>query len=199
MDEAGRGPLAGPVVAACVILNPHVSIPGIRDSKKLTPQARERLYEKIMEKSLSAGVGLTSPARIDAINILEATKEAMNKAYRRLTRRPHLLLVDALHLSNIREPQRAILQGDEKSESIAAASIIAKVTRDRIMREHALQYPEYGFERHKGYPTTSHRKSLMHLGPCPIHRRSFKPVRHAALGLPSSLSSAKGQRCLPPR
>ena len=167
VDEAGRGPLAGPVVAAAEIL-------GINDSKQLSEKKREALYPEIVEKSMAVGVGIVGPGRIDEINILQATYEAMRKAVGTLCFRPDLLLVDAVTipgLDGIR--QVPIIKGDAKSLSIGAASIVAKVTRDRIMREMDGIYPEYGFAGHKGYGTAAHVEALKTYGPCPIHRRSF--------------------------
>ena len=174
VDEAGRGPLAGPVVAAAVILYPGAEILGINDSKKLSEKKRESLYPEILEKAMAVGVGIVSAGRIDEINILQATYEAIRKAVETLCFRPDLLLVDAVTipgLDGIR--QVPIIKGDAKSLSIGAASIVAKVTRDRIMREMDEIYPEYGFAGHKGYGTAAHIEALQKFGPCPIHRRSF--------------------------
>ena len=174
VDEAGRGPLAGPVVAAAVILYPGAEILGINDSKQLREKKREALYPELVEKSMAVGVGIVGPGRIDEINILQATYEAMRKAVGTLCFRPDLLLVDAVTipgLDGIR--QVPIIKGDAKSLSIGAASIVAKVTRDRIMREMDGIYPEYGFAGHKGYGTAAHVEALKTYGPCPIHRRSF--------------------------
>ena len=174
VDEAGRGPLAGPVVAAAVILYPGAEILGINDSKQLSEKKREALYPEIVEKSMAVGVGIVGPGRIDEINILQATYEAMRKAVGTLCFQPDLLLVDAVTipgLDGIR--QVPIIKGDAKSLSIGAASIVAKVTRDRIMREMDGIYPEYGFAGHKGYGTAAHVEALKTYGPCPIHRRSF--------------------------
>ena len=174
VDEAGRGPLAGPVVAAAVILYPGAEILGINDSKQLSEKKREALYPEIVEKSMAVGVGIVGPGRIDEINILQATYEAMRKAVGTLCFRPDLLLVDAVTipgLDGIR--QVPIIKGDAKSLSNGAASIVAKVTRDRIMWEMDGIYPEYGFAGHKGYGTAAHVEALKTYGPCPIHRRSF--------------------------
>ena len=174
VDEAGRGPLAGPVVAAAVILYPGAEILGINDSKQLSEKKREALYPEIVEKSMAVGVGIVGPGRIDEINILQATYEAMRKAVGTLCFQPDLLLVDAVTipgLDGIR--QVPIIKGDAKSLSIGAASIVAKATRDRIMREMDGIYPEYGFAGHKGYGTAAHVEALKTYGPCPIHRRSF--------------------------
>lgn len=173
VDEAGRGPLAGPVVAAAVILYPGAEILGINDSKKLSEKKREELYPEIMRRAMAVGVGLVSAGRIDKINILQATYEAMRKAVRQLCFSPDVLLVDAVTIPELSVKQVPIIKGDAKSLSIGAASIVAKVTRDRLMREMALIYPEYGFEAHKGYGTAAHIAALKEYGPCPIHRRSF--------------------------
>ena len=173
IDEVGRGPLAGPVVTAAVILPKDFDVPGVNDSKKLSEKRREELYSVIMEKALAVGIGRVEPARIDEINILEATKEAMKMAVENLSLRPDVLLIDALVLKDVDIPQRAIVHGDALSVSIAAASIIAKVTRDREMVEMAKLYPGYAFEKNKGYGTKAHYEGLAVLGPTPIHRRSF--------------------------
>lgn len=177
VDEAGRGPLAGPVVAAAVILGPFRH-PLIRDSKKLTPRQRALLHDLIMEKALAVGIGTIDHTVIDACNILNATRQAMVAAVAALTPVPDHLLIDALSLA-LDIPQTPLVRGDDLSVSIAAASIIAKVTRDRLMVGLHSMYPQYGFDRHKGYPTAEHRRLLTALGPCPVHRRSFAPVRHA--------------------
>ncbi len=176
VDEVGRGPLAGPVVAAAVILDPARRIRGLRDSKLLTESQRERLAEEIWAKALSVGLGEADPAIIDQINILEATRLAMRQALTRLREPPHLVLIDAVRLPALEYPQRAIIKGDRRSASIAAASIVAKVYRDRLMGEWDEQYPGYGFAEHKGYATTSHQVALRRYGPCPLHRRSFRGV-----------------------
>ena len=173
IDEAGRGPLAGPVVAAAVILDPDKEILYINDSKKLTEKRRESLYNEIMEKALAVGVGMADAARIDEINILQATYEAMRQAVSRLSFTPDLLLNDAVTIPGIALPQIPIIKGDAKSISIGAASIIAKVTRDRLMREADKEFPQYGFAAHKGYGTAAHIDALKTFGPCALHRRSF--------------------------
>ena len=173
IDEAGRGPLAGPVVAAAVILDPQIEILYINDSKKLAESRREALYAEIREKALAVGVGMVSPARIDEINILQATYEAMRQAVAQLDIKPGCLLVDAVTIPGLDVQQVPIIKGDAKSISIGAASIIAKVTRDRIMQEAEAAFPGYGFARHKGYGTAAHIAALKELGPCPLHRRSF--------------------------
>ena len=173
IDEAGRGPLAGPVVAGAVILPKDCEILGINDSKKLSEKRREELYDEVMEKALAVGAGIVGPRRIDEINILQADYEAMCEAIGKLSVMPQVLLNDAVTIPQVRIPQKNIIHGDAKSVSIAAASIIAKVTRDRIMVEYDSLFPEYGFARHKGYGTADHYAALKKYGPCPIHRRSF--------------------------
>lgn len=173
VDEAGRGPLAGPVVAGAVILPEDVEILYLNDSKKLSATRRDQLYEEIKEKAVAWAVGMASPERIDEINILQATYEAMQDAVSQLIPAPDLLLVDAVHIPNITQKQVGIVKGDAKSVSIAAASIMAKVTRDRIMIQMDELYPEYGFAGHKGYGSREHIQAIKQYGPCPIHRRSF--------------------------
>ena len=181
LDEAGRGCLAGPVVAAAVILpleKDCLSIfVGVRDSKQLLPHARESLYQVIMQHAVAVAVGFGSVALIDERNILQATKYAMRAAIAELSTAPQALLLDALMLSDISLPQRSIIKGDASCLSIAAASIIAKVTRDRLMLQLHELYPAYGFAQHKGYGTEAHLAALHEHGACPIHRRSFAPVR----------------------
>lgn len=173
IDEAGRGPLAGPVVAGAVILPKDCEILYLNDSKKLSPAKREALYEEIMEKAEAVGVGMASPARIDEINILQATYEAMREAVDNLGVTPELLLNDAVTIPDVSIPQVPIIKGDAKSVSIAAASIIAKVTRDRLMVQYDEILPGYGFARHKGYGSKDHIEAIRRLGPTPIHRRTF--------------------------
>lgn len=179
LDEAGRGCLAGPVVAAAVILplNKETYFAGVRDSKQVTPQAREHLYQVIMQHALTVSIGIGSVELIDERNILQATKYAMCSAIAQLAIPPQALLLDALLLPNIPLHQRSIIKGDTSCLSIAAASIIAKVTRDRLMLQLHEQYPVYGFARHKGYCTEAHLAALQQHGVTPIHRRSFAPVR----------------------
>jgi ribonuclease HII len=181
LDEAGRGCLAGPVVAAAVILpleEDYLSFfAGVRDSKQLLPRARESLYQVIMQHAVTVGVGFGSAALIDERNILQATKYAMRASIAELSTAPQALLLDALLLSDISLPQRSIIKGDASCLSIAAASIVAKVTRDRLMLELHELYPAYGFAQHKGYGTEAHLAALHEHGACPIHRRSFAPVR----------------------
>ena len=174
IDEAGRGPLAGPVVAAAVILPKDCEILYLNDSKKLSAARREALYGEITEKAVCYGIGMASPERIDEINILQATYEAMRQAVNVLSVKPDRFLNDAVVIPGI-DParQEAIIKGDAKSVSIAAASILAKVTRDRIMVEYDRIYPQYGFAAHKGYGTKAHMEALLQYGPCPIHRRTF--------------------------
>lgn len=173
IDEAGRGPLAGPVAAAAVILPKDCVILYLNDSKKLSPARRDALFDEIMEKAVAYHVGIVSPERIDEINILQATYEAMRKAVAGLSVTPDLLLNDAVTIPEIGIRQVPIVKGDAKSVSIAAASILAKVTRDRMMEEYDAMWPEYGFAKHKGYGTAQHIAALKEYGPCPIHRRSF--------------------------
>lgn len=173
IDEAGRGPLAGPVVAAAVILPKDCEILYLNDSKKLSAARRELLYDEIMEKAQAVGVGMTGPARIDEINILQATYEAMRQAVSKLDVTPDLLLNDAVTIPEIDIPQIPIIKGDAKSLSIAAASIIAKVTRDRLMVQYDEILPGYGFAKHKGYGSAEHIEAIRRLGPTPIHRQSF--------------------------
>ncbi|MDE6890597.1 MAG: ribonuclease HII [Lachnospiraceae bacterium] len=173
IDEVGRGPLAGPVVAGAVILPKDCDILYLNDSKQLTEKKREELYDVIMEKAVAVGLGFVSPERIDEINILQATYEAMREAVGKLLPAPDILLNDAVTIPGITLRQVPIIKGDAKSISIAAASIVAKVTRDRLMAEYDKVYPEYGFASNKGYGAASHMDALRRLGPTPIHRRSF--------------------------
>lgn len=173
IDEVGRGPLAGPVVAGAVILPKDVTILYLNDSKKLSEKKRELLYDEIMEKAIATGIGMASPARIDEINILQATYEAMREAISNLKIRPDILLNDAVTIPEVDIPQVPIIKGDAKSVSIAAASIIAKVTRDRLMVEYDKALPGYDFASNKGYGTKAHIAGLKELGPTPIHRQSF--------------------------
>lgn len=173
IDEAGRGPLAGPVVAAAVVLPKDCRILYLNDSKKLSQKRRELLFDEITQKAQAWGVGMAGPGRIDEINILQATYEAMIQAVRNLGVVPDLLLNDAVTIPGLDLIQVPIVKGDAKSISIAAASILAKVTRDRMMAEYDGLYPAYGFAKHKGYGTAAHIQALREHGPCPIHRRSF--------------------------
>jgi ribonuclease HII len=176
IDEAGRGPLAGPVVAAAVILSPGGTPGGLQDSKRLTARQRDAVLPNIHHRALAYGIGIVTPDQIDRHNILWATKQAMMQAIRQLALGPEFLLIDGSHGLPMAVPQRTIVGGDACCASVAAASIVAKVTRDRLMRDYAQHYPLYGFERHKGYPTREHYACLQRYGPCAIHRRSFRGV-----------------------
>ena len=176
LDEAGRGPLAGPVVAAAAILPAQFDIQGVRDSKALTAKCRDRMYDRIVSEALAFGVGIVGPEIIDEINILRATHSAMKMAVESLVPPADYVLVDGYPVPNLPVESSNIIKGDSKCISISAASIIAKVTRDRIMLEADAQYPGYGFAVHKGYCTQAHLRALDELGPCPLHRRSFSPV-----------------------
>ena len=173
IDEVGRGPLSGPVVACAVILPPDERILYLNDSKKLSEKKREELYDVILEKAVAVGLGMESPEVIDEINILQATYSAMRKAIGALDPPVGFLLNDAVMIPGVSLPQCPIVHGDAKSVSIAAASLVAKVTRDRLMEDYDRIYPEYGFARNKGYGTAEHIEALKRCGPCPIHRRSF--------------------------
>ena len=176
IDEVGRGPLAGPVVAASVILPEGCHIEGIKDSKKLSPERREELFGKILNKAISIGLGIVEPILIDRINILQATYEAMRRAILSMRVFPEYVIVDGRPIPGLPLPQEGIVKGDSLSISIGAASIVAKVVRDRIMEMYDLIFPQYGFARNKGYGTKEHIEALFRYGPCPIHRRSFRPV-----------------------
>ena len=174
IDEAGRGPLAGPVVVGLVIMKPDSFIEGINDSKKVSEKKREILYEKIIEEAVDWSVGIVDQKEIDEINILKATKKAIKNAIMDLKVKPERIVVDALeHIDTCGIPYTSIIKGDAKIYSISAASIIAKVTRDRIMKEYDEVYPEYGFSGHKGYGTTKHIQAIKEFGPCALHRQSF--------------------------
>jgi len=174
IDEAGRGPLAGPVVVAAVIMPKDSMIEGVNDSKKVSEKKREKLYDEIIETAVAWGVGIIDQAEIDEINILNATKKGLTLALTELTEKPDIILVDALTgIDTLGIPYQSIIKGDAKSYSIAAASIIAKVTRDRIMKQWDEIYPEYGFEKHKGYGTKAHIEVIKNNGICPIHRKTF--------------------------
>ena len=174
IDEAGRGPLAGPVVVASVIMPADSMIEGVNDSKKVSEKKREILYDKIIEEAISYGVAIIGQDEIDEINILNATKKGLTMSLQELTVKPDLILVDALeHIDTMGIPYESIIKGDAKCYSISCASIIAKVTRDRIMREWDKVYPEYNFAQHKGYGTAKHIEAIKQYGLCPIHRRSF--------------------------
>lgn len=187
IDEAGRGPLAGPVVAAAVILHPDQSIIGLNDSKKLSPEQREKLRKEIEQSAIAIGVGMVDASEIDRINILQATYQAMRLAIQACSPQPECLLVDAVHIPALEIEQTSLVKGDQLSQSIAAASIIAKTTRDQWMCEQAAEaYPKYCFDQHMGYGTPLHLELLKKYGPSPIHRYSFAPVRqYAQKGTPS--------------
>lgn len=173
VDEAGRGPLAGPVCAAAVILPKHLDIPGLTDSKKLTDKKRRELFPLIQEQAVAYGIGLASQEEIDEINILQATFLAMERALAQLQVRPDLALIDGNREREFGVPVQTVVKGDSLSANIAAASVLAKVTRDDLMMELAQQYPQYGFEIHKGYGTKAHYEALRQYGASPIHRKSF--------------------------
>lgn len=173
VDEAGRGPLAGPVCAAAVILPPHLEIPGLTDSKKLSDKRRRELFPVIMEQAVAYGIGFASHAEIDEINILQATYLAMERALAQLSVKPELALIDGNRAKDFGLPVETVVKGDSLSASIAAASVLAKVSRDDVMLKMAEQYPGYGFEIHKGYGTKAHYEALRTLGESPIHRKSF--------------------------
>ena len=174
IDEAGRGPLAGPVVVAAVIMPEDSMLEGVNDSKKISEKKREKLYDEIISSAIAWGVGIIDQKEIDNLNILNATKKGLTTALMELTEKPDIILVDALTgIDTLGIPYQSIIKGDAKSYSIASASIIAKVTRDRIMREWDEIYPEYGFEKHKGYGTRAHIEVIKNQGICPIHRKSF--------------------------
>ena len=172
IDEAGRGPLAGPVVAGCVVLPEGLYLEQLNDSKKLSAQVRDKLFDRIINEAVDYGIGMVMPDEIDAINILNATKKAMAMAVASLKRKPDYLIIDAVKLP-LETEQLSIFKADSLSVSVAAASILAKVTRDRWMEQIHREYPEYGFEQHKGYGTAEHMAAIRKYGLCPIHRRSF--------------------------
>ena len=176
IDEAGRGPLAGPVVAAAVIIGPERRIKGLADSKLLTAEQLDALFERITERAVAIGVGIVDHETIDRINILQATRRAMIEALAALSVAPDFVITDFVALRDLTCPQRNLIDGDARCASVAAASIIAKVTRDRLMLEADRTFPEYGFARHKGYATPEHLAALDRLGPCPLHRRTFSGV-----------------------
>lgn len=178
VDEAGRGPLAGPVCAAAVMLPRGLVIPGLNDSKKLSPKKRDALYDAIVEQAVAYGVAFATVEEIEKLNILEATFLAMNRAIEQLSEKPALALIDGNRNTGIHASSQCVIGGDGKCAEIAAASILAKVTRDRYMLQMAEQYPQYGFEKHKGYGTAAHYAALREYGPCPIHRPSFLKKMH---------------------
>ena len=173
VDEAGRGPLSGPVCAAAVILPAHLELPGLTDSKKLSDKRRRELFPQIQQQAISYGIGFASEKEIDEINILQATFLAMERALNQLSVRPDLTLIDGNREKDFGIPVKTVVKGDSLSANIAAASILAKVSRDDLMLEAAKQYPQYGFEVHKGYGTKAHYEALEKYGPCPIHRHTF--------------------------
>ena len=197
VDEAGRGPLAGPVVAAAVILDETQPIVGLADSKKLSAGRRDRLYDEIRAKALCSAIGLATVEEIDRLNILQATMLAMRRAVDGLRLKPRLVLVDGNRLPVLDIRAEAIVQGDTKVQAISAASILAKVTRDRGLDDLHARYPSYGFDQHKGYGTAVHLEALRRWGPCPEHRRSFAPVAQALRQAPSSEAAATGQLASP--
>lgn len=178
IDEVGRGPLAGPVIAAAVILPEEVELIEVNDSKQVSEKKRDLFYEQIMDVALAVGIGVVSEGEIDQLNIYQATKLAMKKALANLDLQPDCLLIDAMSLDDVAIHQENIIKGDAKSVSIAAASIVAKVTRDRLMKDYGRTYPGYGFENNAGYGTKEHLIGLEKLGPCPIHRKTFAPVKN---------------------
>ena len=186
VDEAGRGPLVGSVVAGAVVLDPNQPIIGLRDSKKLSPARREQLYAEIMQKARAWGIGQASPNEIDTLNILQATMLAMRRAIEALSERlgewPSKALIDGNRCPILPITSEAIIKGDAKEPAISAASIIAKVTRDQQMQVLHTQYPQYGFNQHMGYPTEAHMQALKQYGPCEEHRRTFAPVRDLISG-----------------
>lgn len=186
VDEAGRGPLAGPVVAAAVILPEDVTLEGVQDSKKMTEKTRERAFSIIHERAVSVGIGVVGPAFIDMHNILKSSLQAMKLAVSYLDPRPDFLLVDGIQAVPLPVPQKCLKKGDSLSLSISAASVIAKVYRDRLMCSFEPVFPQYGFARHKGYGTAAHLEALQRHGPCPIHRKSFKRVPSPASQFDSS-------------
>jgi len=177
IDEAGRGPLAGPVVAAAVILPEGFKLPGLTDSKKLTEKQRNRFYPQIRQQAAAVGVGVASVGEIDQINILQATLLAMTRAISRLSDSPDHLLIDGISPLQLNISQQTLIKGDSRSLSIAAASVVAKVVRDRIMQSFSRQFPEYGFAKHKGYGTRLHRQAIVEFGPCYLHRKTFSGVK----------------------
>ncbi|MCD6586413.1 MAG: ribonuclease HII [Desulfobacteraceae bacterium] len=181
IDEAGRGPLAGPVVSAAVILPNPLPVSGIQDSKKISPKKREKLFDEIQRHAIAVGVGIVEPVDIDRINILQASLLSMVIAVQKLHPVPDFLLIDGIFPISFDLPQKAIPKGDALSISIGAASIVAKVTRDRIMENYSKEYPEYDFSKHKGYPTKAHKAAILQHGVSPIHRKSFRGVKEYCL------------------
>lgn len=193
VDEAGRGPLAGPVVAAAVILPVRCRLAGLDDSKQLSESERERLYTAILGKAVGVGIGSADAGEIDSLNILEATRLAMRRAVEQLAPSPDYLLIDAVSLPAVGLPARPVIKGDALSMSVAAASIIAKVTRDRLMATYHETFPQYHFNLHKGYGTAKHLQQLACYGPCAIHRLTFAPVQAAINSLGTEALSVAGQ------
>ncbi len=181
IDEVGRGPLAGPVVAAAVVLPPGKIIKGLNDSKKLSPKQREKFFHLILEQAQGVGIGIVEAAEIDRSNIWRATQKAMAEAVTKLPTYPDFLLIDGKFPLPLPLAQKVIIKGDQRCQSIAAASVIAKVTRDQIMLHYHETYPQYNFARHKGYATKEHLAALRRYGCCPVHRQSFKPIYQVAL------------------
>lgn len=194
VDEAGRGPLAGPVVAAAVVWDPAMPVAGVRDSKQLSSQERERLAETIREHALAWAIGRASVEEIDALNILQASLLAMRRAVLALTVAPHSVRVDGRHGPDVPHPVETIIRGDALVPVISAASILAKVVRDADMVALDQIYPPYGFAQHKGYPTRAHRVALRLHGPCPAHRRTFRPVKALLAGTDQRLAAGAGKR-----
>ncbi len=194
IDEAGRGPLAGPVVAAAVILPRRCRLLGINDSKQLSAKDREQVYAAILEQAVGVGIGSADVAEIDQLNILEATRLAMRRAVDQLSPHPDYLLIDAVPIPEFKVPTRPIIKGDSLSVSIAAASIMAKVTRDRLMAKYHETFPEYGFLSHKGYGTAEHLERLARHGPCSIHRRTFSPVQEVMSATKMEYAPPESQR-----
>ena len=183
LDEAGRGPLAGPVVAAAVILSPDAVIHGLRDSKKIPARTMKRIFWSITRYASKIGVGIVDAEVIDRINILQSTRLAMKHALADLETKPDMLLIDAVSIPDVLIPQRAIIRGESVSASIAAASVVAKVVRDELMNHYHAMFPDYNFKKHKGYSTKEHMERLNTCGPCPIHRKSFRKVMDMRLPL----------------
>jgi ribonuclease HII len=181
LDEAGRGPLAGPVVAAAVVLPERGKLKGVNDSKKLSAGQREEMFSLLGEKALAMGVGIVDVQEIDRINILQASLKAMELAVEKLPQPPDFLLIDGIHSLHLPLPQQTIPKGDQRCLAIAAASIVAKVTRDRLMAAYHEQYPQYNFARHKGYGTKEHLQAIQKYGCCPLHRRSFRTIYQLSL------------------
>ena len=194
VDEVGRGPLFGPVVTAAVILPQNYLLEGLTDSKKLTPRKRDIFYDIIMRDAISVAIGIESAEVIDEVNIYQATKLAMIEAIEKLGVKPEHVLIDAMKLDDLKIPSTSIIKGDAKSESIAAASVIAKVTRDRMMEEVALTHPEYGFERHKGYPTKEHIEAVIKYGVFDGYRKTFEPIKSIIHGSVNYVSSKERKR-----